>query len=276
LMMAMAQLASSPLDTDRPTPSSVGEADGVDARTGWKKMLGVNAHAGDGIRRGVVEPASERDSLIASVDDGGNLAVGRADFAALLQNLPQIEDGVEGKPLATVSSDKTASAEQAAPVAGHAGIIEVRQQAGRKELVVETPVGRTAWGDELGAKVIVFLRDGQQSAEMQLNPPNLGPLEVRLSVQNDQTSLMFVSAHASVREAIQAALPRLSGMFAESGLSMGSVTVGDQSLAQQQQQHSQNSRQPYSSSGVADVDLVSGVAEPITLTRPAWRLSMFV
>lgn len=278
LMMAMAQLASSQHDFDRPTPSSGGGSDAMDARANLKKMLGLNAHAGESARRGLVEAASDRDMLTASGEDGGKLAEVGANFAALLQDLPQSGDGVSAKPLASVATEKAASVEQSMPVMGHAGVVEVRQQEGRKELVIDTPVGRPGWGDELGAKVVVVVRDGQQSAEMQLNPPNLGPLEVRLSVQNDQTTLMFVSAHASVREAIQAALPRLSGMFAESGLSMGSVTVGDQSLAQQQQQqqNDQNSKRSYSSSSVADVDLGAGVAEPMVLTRSAWRLSMFV
>lgn len=279
LMMAMAQLASSQHEFDRPTtPSSGGGADATDARANLKKMLGLNAHAGESARRGLVEAASDRDMLIASEEGGGKSAEVGADFAALLQDLPQSGDGVSAKPLATVGAEKAAAVDQSMPVIGHAGVVEVRQQEGRKELVIDTPVGRPGWGDELGAKVVVVVRDGQQTAEMQLNPPNLGPLEVRLSVQNDQTTLMFVSAHASVREAIQAALPRLSGMFAESGLSMGNVTVGDQSLAQQQQQqqNGQNSKRPYSSSSVADIDLGAGVAEPMVLTRSAWRLSMFV
>lgn len=293
LMMAMAQLASSPHEFDRPTSSSGSEADGTDVRANLKEMLGQNVHAGERIRRGLAEAASDRDTLIASADDGGKSAEVGENFAALLQDLPQAGDGVgakpqdlpqsgdgvSSKPLTSVAAEKAVSVDQSAPVMGHAGVVEVRQQEGRKELVIDTPVGRPGWGDELGAKVLVVVRDGQQSAEMQLNPPNLGPLEVRLSVQNDQTTLMFVSAHASVREAIQAALPRLSGMFAESGLSMGSVTVGDQSLAQQQQQqqqNGQNSKRPYSSSSVADIDLVAGGTESLVLTRSAWRLSMFV
>lgn len=269
-----------------------GEADEEGGRAGSKRISSLNVQVGERVRRGLAGAASDREQpsmnstvhkVIASADDGDQLVeagvveVG-ANFAALLQDLPQSGDGVSAKPLASVVAEKAASVEQSMPVMGHAGVVEVRQQEGHKELVIDTPVGRPGWGDELGAKVVVVVRDGQQSAEMQLNPPNLGPLEVRLSVQNDQTTLMFVSAHASVREAIQAALPRLSGMFAESGLSMGSVTVGDQSLAQQQQQqqNGQNSKRSYSSSSVADVDLGAGVAEPMVLTRSAWRLSMFV
>lgn len=194
----------------------------------------------------------------------------KANFAALLQDLP-----VEGAKLKAQGQDM---AQLAGVVAlNHSGVIEVRQQEGRKELIISTPVGSAGWGDELGSKTLVMVRDGQQSAEMQLNPPNLGPLEVRLSVQNDQTSLIFVSVHASVRDAIQSALPRLSGMLAESGLSMGSVQVGDQSLAQQQQQRDGgNTPRRFARSGSGETDGIATVADAMPLQRSSWRLSMFV
>ncbi|MEW9900085.1 flagellar hook-length control protein FliK [Chitinivorax sp. PXF-14] len=100
------------------------------------------------------------------------------------------------------------------------------------------------WSKELGHNLIWMTNQKQQVAEMQLNPPNLGPLEVRVTIQNDQANLMFVSPHAAVRDVIESALPRLSSMFGENGISMGSVLVGDQSMARQQQQQ-QSPRQRF-------------------------------
>lgn len=220
--------------------------------------------------------ANERGALLAlegdvsaiDIKDVGEKHAG-ADFAAVLQDLP----GRESK-LAAHDSTQLSAAHAAV---NHGGLIEIRQQEGRKEVVISTPVASAGWGDELGSKTLIMVRDGQQSAEMQLNPPNLGPLEVRLSVQNDQTSLIFVSAHASVRDAIQNALPRLSGMLADSGLSLGSVQVGDQSLAQQQQQRDGgNAPRRFLRSGAGDADGVQAVADAIPLQRSNWRLSMFV
>ena len=155
----------------------------------------------------------------------------------------------------------------------------------RTPAVVTTPsqvvsvVGRPGWGEELGQKMLLMVRGNQQSAELQLNPPNLGPLEVRLSLQNDQASLMFVSAHSSVRDAINAALPKLSSMFAESGISMGSVLVGDQSLAQQQNQSQrQFEQQPKRSGGFAASAADATVQRfdlPISRGQ-GWAVSMFV
>jgi flagellar hook-length control protein FliK len=80
----------------------------------------------------------------------------------------------------------------------------------------------------------------QQVAEIHLNPANLGPVEVMLSITQDQATAQFVSPHASVREAIQDALPRLKEMLADNGIQLGNVTVGAESFQQGNQQQAHN------------------------------------
>ena len=100
-------------------------------------------------------------------------------------------------------------------------------------LTLQPPVGTPSWDGALGQKVTWMASNQMQIAELHLNPPNLGPLEVRLTVTNDQASAMFVSHHAGVRDAIESALPRLREMLAESGITLGNVSVGSQSFQQQ-------------------------------------------
>jgi flagellar hook-length control protein FliK len=115
-------------------------------------------------------------------------------------------------------------------------------------LTLQAPVGSPGWGDALGQKVVWMAGQQTQVAELHLNPPNLGPMEVRLTVSNDQISAMFVSHQPAVRDAIEAAMPRLREMFADSGLTLGNTTVGSDSLPQQQmpgrEGRSDASRQP--------------------------------
>ncbi len=106
---------------------------------------------------------------------------------------------------------------------------------------VEPRVGSPEWGDAFGQKVVWLAGQQKQSAELQLNPPHLGPLEVKISLGQDQLTAAFVSNHAAVREAIESALPRLRDMLAESGIMLGNVTVGAESFAQQQQQQQHSS-----------------------------------
>jgi flagellar hook-length control protein FliK len=74
--------------------------------------------------------------------------------------------------------------------------------------------------------------NNHQVAELRLDPPQLGPVEVRLSIANDQASLSFASPHAAVRDAIQASLPRLQDMLQGLGINLGSVSVGAEGFAQ--------------------------------------------
>ena len=107
---------------------------------------------------------------------------------------------------------------------------------------IDVPVGKPGWHDAIGQRVILMSSQQLQSAEMHLNPPHLGPLEIQMTIKGGETSLNFVSPHLAVREAIAAARPQLIEMFAGSGLQLGNVDVGSQS----QQQTAQS---PFTPSG---------------------------
>jgi len=100
---------------------------------------------------------------------------------------------------------------------------------------VATPFGRPEWSSAMNERVTWLVGQRVQSADIQLNPPQLGPVEVRITIQNDQASVFFSSQHAAVREAILAALPRLNDMLAQGGLSLGQTSVGADAFAGQQQ-----------------------------------------
>lgn len=106
-----------------------------------------------------------------------------------------------------------------------------------QELKIAPQVGTTGWDGALAQKVVWLASERQQVAELHLNPPHLGPLEVRVSVAADQSGTahaQFTSPHAAVREAIEAAMPRLREILAESGITLGNTTVGNESFRQQQ------------------------------------------
>ncbi|TPQ41615.1 flagellar hook-length control protein FliK [Cupriavidus pinatubonensis] len=115
--------------------------------------------------------------------------------------------------------------------------------------VVAPPLNDTQWPQALGQQMIRLTGQGSQSAELQLNPPNLGPLKVVLNVVNDQAQAQFVSPHQAVRAAVEAAIPHLRTALSENGIQLGQTSVGADSFAgqtgngqQQQQQQAGNSR----------------------------------
>lgn len=94
---------------------------------------------------------------------------------------------------------------------------------------LHTPVGSTEWADELGTRLTLMTERGHHTASLRLSPEHLGPLEIRISVNNDQASVWFGAAHADTRAAIEQALPRLRELFAAQGMSLADAGVSHQS-----------------------------------------------
>jgi flagellar hook-length control protein FliK len=99
---------------------------------------------------------------------------------------------------------------------------------------VNTPLAQGDWGQALGERIQWMVNRKMQGAQIRLNPAQLGPMEVRIQVQNDQASIQFSSAHSMVREALEAALPRLRDMFDASGVELVDVDVSGQPFAGEQ------------------------------------------
>jgi flagellar hook-length control protein FliK len=115
------------------------------------------------------------------------------------------------------------------------------------------PVGTSDWEEALGQKVVFMSSAGQQSAELTLNPKDLGPLQVVLQVANNSAHALFVSQHPQVREAIEAALPKLREAMEQNGIGLGSASVSDGFARQagQQGQSSNGSGRGGAGSGLA-------------------------
>lgn len=122
-------------------------------------------------------------------------------------------------------------------------------------------MGQNAWDANLGQRLQMMVGQNIQTAEIRLDPPELGALDVKIKVSNDVASVHITTAHSHVREALETAVPRLREMFAENGLSLGDVNVGQESFAQQQNEAQE---QDMSGTVVAENDFGD---EPVTVTR---------
>ncbi|MFM9434647.1 flagellar hook-length control protein FliK [Janthinobacterium sp. CG_23.3] len=91
--------------------------------------------------------------------------------------------------------------------------------------VLRGQVGTPAWNQELGQKIVWMVAGAEQSATLTLNPPDLGPLQVVLRVSNDQLDATFTSAQPEVRQALEAALPRLREMMSATGVELANASV---------------------------------------------------
>ena len=95
-------------------------------------------------------------------------------------------------------------------------------------LPVQIPVGQPGWDSAVGERIQWMVSRNVQQAEIRLTPPELGPMEIKISLQNDQTQVQFVANHATTREALEAAIPRLRELFGEINLNLANVDVSQQ------------------------------------------------
>lgn len=120
-------------------------------------------------------------------------------------------------------------------------------------ITIPTPVGQPQWADDVGQQVVVMMNSRLETAQLQVTPPDMGPVEISLKMGNDGSAqLSFVSGVAETRQALEQGLPRLSAMLADNGIRLADAQVSsgqgqnsrDASQFAQQGQAGQGQGQP--------------------------------
>lgn len=174
-----------------------------------------------------IEPKGEGAELQTMLGVTAAVAKTQAEVIApeaqLLTDLIQPEQSsaqpkFEIPPLTTPAPDTTSSARQADAAYARP---------------VHTPVGTTAWAEDIGSRLTMMVEQGKHTASLRLSPEHLGPLEIRIAVNDDQASVWFGAANSDTRAAIENALPKLREMFASQGLSLADAGVSREPPRQQ-------------------------------------------
>ncbi len=102
---------------------------------------------------------------------------------------------------------------------------------------------QSGWTEEVVNRVMYLSSANLKSAEIQLQPAELGRLDIKVNMTADQQAqVSFMSGHAVVREALESQSGRLREMFAQQGMGQVDVNVSDQSRGQEQQQQQSQAR----------------------------------
>ncbi|MDD0974576.1 flagellar hook-length control protein FliK [Pseudomonas fontis] len=116
-------------------------------------------------------------------------------------------------------------------------------------VAVPTPLGQPlamhqgGWTEGLVNRVMYLSSQNLKSADIQLQPAELGRLDIRVNLSPEQQAqITFTSGHAGVREALEGQVGRLKEMFVQQGLGQPDVNVADQQRGQQQGQQDDSPR----------------------------------
>ncbi|PHM48281.1 flagellar hook-length control protein FliK [Xenorhabdus miraniensis] len=159
------------------------------------------------------------------------------------KELNLLQMAIQGAPALTAATIETASIDSPAVLAASPLLSGGQQATGQFQLnsttapLLSAHLGSEEWQQQLNQHVLFFNRNGLRQAELRLHPQELGALHVRMSVEDNQAQLHFVSAHQNVRAALEAALPGLRHSLAESGIQLAQSSVSSDAQGNWQQEH---------------------------------------
>ncbi|MGO4551397.1 flagellar hook-length control protein FliK [Lysobacter sp. 2RAF19] len=114
--------------------------------------------------------------------------------------------------------------------------------------------------DAFGAQIGWMAGQRIGHAQIRISPDNLGPIDVRVEVDGTRVNAQFHSAHAEVRHALEASVPRLREMLGQQGLQLEHADVG---------QRRQNDARPMAHGATPDAAAPhDGATTAATLSRP--------
>lgn len=106
---------------------------------------------------------------------------------------------------------------------------------------INLPVAVTnqQWSSSLTEQIIMFNRQGIQTANIKLNPQELGLLHIKLDMIEDKMNLHMMAAHAVVKSVLESALPYLKSSLEEQGITLEQADISDFSMMNDADQSAQ-------------------------------------
>jgi flagellar hook-length control protein FliK len=225
--------------------------------------------------------AAMTHSDVSSADDAGDDSASVADVSLLAQSagntaatvaLPAASDAVAAAAL-NPSVANGASPQDMAELAALRGVVGASAPtaptgpAAGPTLAVNSPVGSAGFAQELGQQVAWLGGQDIKQAQIRLNPQELGPLEVKVSVEHGRVDVVFAAQHPEAVTAVQQSLGQLNQMLGGQGLSLGQAMVSQQQNAPQQfgAGSGQSGRGHAEANDEESLEALGSVAPPVAL-----------
>ena len=93
---------------------------------------------------------------------------------------------------------------------------------------ITKPLSHPEWNQDLGERIVWMNNRGISSAEIRMNPQNMGPITVRIDINQDQATIAFTAQNSDVRTALEASIPKLREMLNSQQLNLADVKVSQQ------------------------------------------------
>lgn len=101
------------------------------------------------------------------------------------------------------------------------------------QLSIDVPIQDQRWQKAFSQRV-VWSVGNVQSAQLRINPAELGRIDIQVNVEHDKANVVFATQHGAVKDVIEQALPRLRDMLADQGVELENIEIFQDNLNQQQ------------------------------------------
>ncbi|OQQ00081.1 flagellar hook-length control protein FliK [Vibrio campbellii] len=149
------------------------------------------------------------------------LAAGALKGATNKQDKPDPQHGLAGQIQAAAGQQGVTAQQQAR--------VDAAQQA---QLPLQ--LTKELANDQVAEKVQMMMSKNLKNLDIRLDPPELGRMQIRMTMNNDLANVHFTVANPQARDLIEQTLPRLREMLAQQGMQLADSSVQQQSSGQQQ------------------------------------------
>lgn len=134
---------------------------------------------------------------------------------------------------------------------------------------VAAPFGSDRWQTAMNQHVLNMVGTGDDVASLTLSPPDLGPIQVVLKVDNQSVNTSFITDNPLVRQALEDGMQDLRERMQSQGLQLGQTFVGNGQQAQQhfEQEPGNSNRQAAEGHADAETAAVAQTAVRSTVSR---------
>lgn len=174
-----------------------------------------------------------KDAMAAVTGDNSSAAMDQAKLQQVLASTNSTMDMA-----AQLTDQKAGNAEMAKSVsvanakeANVAQLENARQQAAN-QMERTVNIHKPDAPQNLADKVQLMVNQKNMTADIRLDPPDLGTMKIKVNMSGDAASVNFVVQTQQAREALEQATPRLKELLDEQGIQLGQSSVEQESKQQ--------------------------------------------
>ncbi|OBS93756.1 flagellar hook-length control protein FliK [Vibrio tasmaniensis] len=115
--------------------------------------------------------------------------------------------------------------------------------------------------EQVAEKVQMMMSKNLKNLDIRLDPPELGQMKIRMTMNNDVANVHFTVSNQQARDVIEQTLPRLREMLAQQGMQLADSSVQQQNSGQSQDSYNNGEQQSGSNrtnDGQGDENLDNG------------------